>query len=140
MLYAGLLVLHTLIAISIIALVLLQQGKGASMGAAFGSGASATVFGARGSASFLTKLTTGLAIVFFANCLVLAYLSSHRQPAEGSSIVEQYEQKRALEQKDNAAIQTRLQELGGDVPGEGFGVAPASNTAPATPADVPPAQ
>jgi preprotein translocase subunit SecG len=80
--YSILMGLDVLLAIAIIALVLLQQGKGANAGAAFGSGASATVFGARGSASFLTRATGVLAAAFFINSLTLAYLASNRPKAE----------------------------------------------------------
>jgi len=59
------LVVHVALAIGVIGLVLIQHGKGADAGAAFGSGASSTVFGSRGSASFLTRVTTGLAAAFF---------------------------------------------------------------------------
>lgn len=66
------LVLHVLVAVAIVGLILLQQGKGAEMGASFGAGASQTVFGAAGSAGFLTKATAVLAAVFFATSLGLA--------------------------------------------------------------------
>ena len=59
------LILHVLVAAAMIGLILLQQGKGAEMGASFGAGASQTVFGAAGSAGFLTKLTAALAAVFW---------------------------------------------------------------------------
>jgi len=61
------LLLHVIVAIALIALVLFQHGKGADAGAAFGSGASATMFGSRGSASFLSRVTAGLAAGFFYN-------------------------------------------------------------------------
>ena len=64
-----------LVSLALIGLVLIQRGKGAEAGAAFGSGASSTVFGARGSASFLTRLTAVLAIVFFCTSLSLAYFT-----------------------------------------------------------------
>ena len=70
------LIVHVLAAIGVIALVLLQQGKGADMGAAFGSGASSTVFGSQGSSSFMTRATGILAATFFATSLTLAVLSS----------------------------------------------------------------
>ena len=70
-----LLVVHVLVAAAIVGLVLLQQGKGADAGAAFGSGASSTVFGARGSASFLSRTTAILAAIFFATSIGLAYLA-----------------------------------------------------------------
>ena len=73
-----LLVVQVLLSISLIALILIQHGKGADAGAAFGSGASATVFGAKGSGNFLSRTTTLVAILFFIVCMSLAYLSSHR--------------------------------------------------------------
>ena len=78
------LITHTLIAIGVIALVLLQRGKGADAGAGFGSGASGTVFGARGSASFFSRATAVLATAFFLSSLALAYLSSQRTDAPDS--------------------------------------------------------
>ena len=69
--YQLVLIIHVLAAVCIVGLVLVQQGKGATVGAAFGAGASQTVFGSRGSGSFLLKLTIGLAILFFATSLVL---------------------------------------------------------------------
>ena len=88
------LIVHTLIALGIIALVLLQRGKGADAGAGFGAGASGTVFGARGSGSFFSRATAVLATAFFASSLTLAYLSSQRPVApesllEGASMMEE---------------------------------------------------
>jgi preprotein translocase subunit SecG len=74
---AVVLVVHILAAVGLVAFVLLQQGKGAEMGAAFGSGASATVFGATGSASFLSRTTAILATIFFITSLSLAYFSGN---------------------------------------------------------------
>jgi preprotein translocase subunit SecG len=74
------LIAHVLIAASIIGLVLLQRGKGAEAGAGFGAGASGTVFGAKGSANFLSRSTAVMATLFFASSLTLAYLNSNRQP------------------------------------------------------------
>ena len=78
------LIAHTLIALMIIVLVLLQRGKGADAGAAFGAGASGTVFGARGSSSFFSRATAIFATLFFASSLTLAYLSSQRSEAPAS--------------------------------------------------------
>ena len=78
------LVAHTLIALLIIVLVLLQRGKGADAGAAFGAGASGTVFGARGSASFFSRATAVCATAFFVSSLTLAYLSSQATSAPSS--------------------------------------------------------
>jgi preprotein translocase subunit SecG len=82
----GVLIAHTLIALGIIALVLLQRGKGADAGAAFGAGASGTVFGSRGSGSFFSRATAVLATAFFATSLTLAYLSSQRVTSDESLI------------------------------------------------------
>ena len=77
-------VAHTLIAVLIIVLVLLQRGKGADAGAAFGAGASGTVFGARGSSSFFSRATAVCATAFFVSSLALAYLSSQSTAAPTS--------------------------------------------------------
>ena len=69
-------IVHILTALALVALILLQHGKGADMGAAFGSGASQTVFGSRGSTSFLLKITAALAALFFVTSLVLGYLTA----------------------------------------------------------------
>jgi preprotein translocase subunit SecG len=70
-------VFHVLLAFGIVGLVLMQRGRGADAGAGFGAGASGTVFGARGSASFLSRTTAVLATLFFVSSLVLSYLFSH---------------------------------------------------------------
>jgi preprotein translocase subunit SecG len=72
--YTVLIVFHVLLAASLIAIVLVQRGPGATMGAAFGAGASGTVFGSRGSASFLTRLTSWLGVAFFAISLSMAVI------------------------------------------------------------------
>lgn len=82
-----LLVVHILVAFALVALVLLQQGKGADMGAAFGSGASQTLFGSRGSATFLSRTTAVLATIFFLTSLSLAYLSAPARPKSVTSAV-----------------------------------------------------
>lgn len=71
MLYQLFLLIHVLLGVLIIALVLVQQGKGATMGAAFGSGASQTVFGSRGSGSFLFRVTIGMVVIFFTTSIIL---------------------------------------------------------------------
>ncbi|HDZ55730.1 MAG TPA: preprotein translocase subunit SecG [Pseudomonas xinjiangensis] len=70
-------VVHLVVAIALVGLVLMQQGKGAETGASFGSGASGTVFGSQGSATFLSRLTGILATVFFLTSLGLAYYASN---------------------------------------------------------------
>ena len=81
------LTVHVLVALGIIFLVLLQHGKGADMGAAFGSGSSGSLFGATGSANFLSRTTAALAAVFFLTSLSLAYLATHR-PETGGSVMQ----------------------------------------------------
>jgi len=76
------LIAHVLISAAIIGLVLLQRGKGADAGAAFGSGASGTVFGARGSSNFLSRSTAVLATAFFLSSLGLAFLGTRQAPVE----------------------------------------------------------
>ena len=78
---------HVLLALMIIGLVLLQRGKGAEAGAGFGSGASGTVFGARGTSTLFSKLTAVFAAMFFATSLTLAYIGA-RPSAEPSSVLE----------------------------------------------------
>ena len=77
MLQQFLVLVHVVISIALIALVLIQQGKGAELGATFGSAASQTVFGSQGSGSFLLKLTGLLALLFFATSLSLGYIAGH---------------------------------------------------------------
>jgi preprotein translocase subunit SecG len=81
-----LMITHVFVAMGLIGLVLVQHGKGADAGAAFGSGASQTVFGSQGSGSFLTRTTAVLATIFFVTSLSLAYFSGRRQ--EPQSVVE----------------------------------------------------
>ncbi len=85
------LVVQMLAAFVMIGLVLVQHGKGADMGASFGSGASGSLFGATGSANFLSRSTAVCAAVFFISTLSLAYMSNSvgsRAPTEGSSVLE----------------------------------------------------
>src|SRR3989337_2593973 len=80
------LTVHVLVALSIIFRVLLQHGKGADMGAAFGSGSSGSLFGATGSANFLSRITAALAAVFFLTSLGLAYVATHKPQTGGSAM------------------------------------------------------
>ncbi|MBI1889101.1 MAG: preprotein translocase subunit SecG [Burkholderiales bacterium] len=87
MLLTAIIVIQVLSALVIIGLVLLQHGKGADMGAAFGSGASGSLFGATGSSNFLSKSTAVAAVIFFCATLALAYLSNQR-PTAGGGVME----------------------------------------------------
>ena len=109
-----LIVVHILLAVTLIGLILLQHGRGADAGAAFGSGASATVFGARGSGSFLSRLTTVLAIVFFANSLALAYLSAHMEQAP--ALMDRIESEQAAPAKGQEPAPAEKAPAPGDVP------------------------
>nr|WP_086940467.1 preprotein translocase subunit SecG [Thaumasiovibrio occultus] len=82
MLYEILLVIYLLAALGVIGLVMMQQGKGADMGASFGAGASNTVFGASGSGNFMTRATTFLATIFFVISLILGNMTTHSQEEE----------------------------------------------------------
>ncbi len=72
--------IHIIVCIALIMIVLLQTGKGADMGAAFGGGASQTLFGSSGASTFLSKATTIAAVVFMLTCFTLAYMSTHQTP------------------------------------------------------------
>lgn len=115
------LVLHIIAALGIVALVLLQHGKGADVGAAFGSGASGSVFGSAGSANFLSRATAVLALIFFLTSLGLTYLSV-RKPDTGGVMLD---------------VPAPAQTLPGQIPGSAPapkpaapGAAPAPTTAP----------
>jgi preprotein translocase subunit SecG len=80
------LILDVIVALCIIGLVLLQHGKGADVGAAFGSGSSGSLFGATGSANFLSRTTAVLAVVFFVTTFALAYLVTNKPRSSGGVI------------------------------------------------------
>ena len=126
---ALLLVAQVLLSISLITLVLLQHGKGADAGAAFGSGASATVFGAKGSGNFLTKATGIIATLFFATCLSLAYLASNREGP--SSIMESVVDTQTTEQSSMTLQQPNSTDLPPAEP---------QNTDTVIDSDIPPAE
>lgn len=83
-----LIAIHIIVCVALIMIVLLQTGKGADMGAAFGGGSSQTLFGSTGASTFLSKATTGAAVVFMLTSLALAYISGHRT---GDSIMSDVE-------------------------------------------------
>ncbi len=88
-----LIIIHVIVCIALIMIVLLQTGKGADMGAAFGGGSSQTLFGSGGASTFLSKLTTAAAVIFMVTSLGLAYISSHRpvgsiMPTEKATVEE----------------------------------------------------
>ncbi len=104
----AILMIHVAIAIALVVLILLQQGKGAEAGAAFGGGASQTVFGSRGSGGFLSKFTAVLAAGFFVTSLTLAYFASQSGQAPEAGIPDS----RVIEQQNGVPT---LDDEGGDV-------------------------
>lgn len=105
------LIVHMLAAIGLISMVLLQQGKGADMGAAFGAGASGTVFGSQGSGSFLTRATVVLAALFFITSLWLAYFSG--QGVVRKSVIDEAAQ---VEMQNTQPVAVDIPSAPGDVP------------------------
>ena len=91
--YQLVLILHVFIAIAVIGLVLIQHGKGADIGASFGSGASTTVFGSQGSGSFLFKLTGGLAMAFFVTSLILSAMVANQAQRSNQVLMPMQENK-----------------------------------------------
>jgi preprotein translocase subunit SecG len=99
---------HVLVALAIIGLVLLQHGKGADMGSGFGGGASGSLFGATGSANFLSRITAVLATIFFLLSLALAYVATKQRPVEGGGVMDRVrEQPAKQENKPAAAEETK---------------------------------
>lgn len=82
-------VLQVLVAVALIVFILIQHGKGADAGAAFGSGSSSTVFGSQGSGNFMTKVTTVLVVIFLSNSLFLAYLATQNMSKTPVSVLDQ---------------------------------------------------
>jgi preprotein translocase subunit SecG len=90
-------IVHIVVCISLVGLILIQQGKGAETGASFGSGASQTVFGSQGSANFITRSTAVMAAVFFITCLTLGYFAFQRQKESRiDNLMPQIEQQSAV--------------------------------------------
>ena len=94
-----LIVLHVLVALTIIGLVLLQHGKGADMGSGFGGGASGSLFGATGSANFLSRTTAILATIFFLLSLALAYVATKKPVETGGGVMDAVREQKAVEKK-----------------------------------------
>ena len=122
-------VFHALVALAIIGLVLLQHGKGADMGSGFGGGASGSLFGASGSANFLSRATAVLATIFFILSLTLAYLATNR-PREGGSVVDRA---RSEQQSAPAAKDEKKEVPGSTAPAAPAPAAPAAQGVPASP-------
>ena len=129
-----LIAIHVLVALAIIGLVLLQHGKGADMGSGFGGGASSSLFGATGSANFLSRTTAVLAAVFFACTLALAYFGYTAQPAGSGSVLERTAPATPAAPTTPPSPANQIPGGGTPVPAQqGPATTPATN-APATPA------
>ena len=140
-----LLVVQVLTAMCLIGLILIQHGRGADAGAAFGSGASATVFGARGSSNFFSRATSALAAVFLANSLALAWIATERVRGQQSLIKDVATQTTADTSKTSApepdksaatepAPAGETAPAGGTAPTSGTEPAPVQSDVPAIPA------
>lgn len=143
MIQSALFIAHLMLALCLVALILLQQGKGADAGAAFGAGASGTVFGARGSGSFLSRATAILATLFFITSLSLAYFHGNRREAPASvmeSVVNEADEGASMLPADPTAERElpalpASDELQGDLPALPGDAAPTE--APPTDGDAP---
>jgi preprotein translocase subunit SecG len=118
------LVIHILAALALVGLILLQHGKGADVGAAFGSGASGSLFGASGSANFLSRTTAIIAVVFFVTSLGLTYFSSRKTEHKG-----------VMAAPPTAPGQSLPAQIPPTAPAGPAAPSPAGQAAPAAPAD-----
>ena len=122
--------LHVLVALAIIGLVLLQHGKGADMGSGFGGGASGSLFGATGSANFLSRATAVLATVFFLTSLGLAYLATNK-PKSGGGVMD------AVKNAPAAPAKPAPEKPAADAPKAGAADVPAAPSGASKAKDVP---
>ena len=122
------LVLHVLVALAVIGLVLLQHGKGADMGSGFGGGSSGSLFGATGSANFLSRATAVLATLFFVTSLGLAYLATNK-PKVGGGVLDAV--------KSQPAVEKAADKAPADKPAAEAPKAPEAPAAGSKPKDVP---
>ncbi|MCR9091298.1 preprotein translocase subunit SecG [Algiphilus sp.] len=122
--YTALVAIQVLVSLALIAFVLLQQGKGADAGAAFGAGASGTVFGARGSANFFSRATAVCAVLFMTISLALAYLVNDMAQADADSVVERMADEPDAERSGMPAVPEDEAPVSGGVD-EGEGARPS---------------
>jgi preprotein translocase subunit SecG len=110
-----LIAIHVLVALAIIGLVLLQHGKGADMGSGFGGGASSSLFGATGSANFLSRTTAVLATIFFLLSLLLAYIAT-KKPVEGGGVMDAVRTQPAKPEEKKAATEPAVPQPPAEAP------------------------
>lgn len=136
MLTTVLIVLHVIVALGIIGLVLLQHGKGADMGSGFGGGASGSLFGATGSANFLSRSTAVLAALFFILSLALAYTATRRPIEEGGGVLDVIRRQQPAEPvKPAPQVDQKATSPAQDKPAPDTGAVPS--TPPAAPSETP---
>jgi len=105
-------IVHIIVCVSLVGLILIQQGKGAETGASFGSGASQTVFGSQGSANFITRSTAVMATTFFITCLTLGYFAFQRQKESRiDNLMPQIEQQSAAKSAVKPVVDSDIPEL-----------------------------
>ncbi len=126
------LVVHVFLALGVIGLVLIQHGKGAEAGAAFGAGASATVFGSKGSGSFLTRMTTLFALAFFCTSMLLFFLASQRTSSGIGSVIDNVDT--PTQQVDVPAPATDVNSTENDMPAVDTSTNDSGADVPAVPA------
>ena len=134
------LAIHVIAAIGVILLVLLQHGKGADMGAAFGGGSAGSLFGATGSANFLSRVTAVLATVFFLTSLSMTYIASSKPKGGGGGVMDAVSgapKGPAVPGIPSPAAIPGQAGAGGAAPAAAVPAAPASPTAPAASGDAP---
>ena len=102
--YQVIIVIHVLLGLGVIGLVLMQQGKGADAGAAFGTGSAGSVFGAQGAASFLSRSTAILATLFFSTSLLLAVINGHKETGKDIMATPETEQVPAVQGAKNDTL------------------------------------
>ena len=134
-------IFHVLVSIGLILVVLMQSSKGEGLaGSAFGGSLSGAVFGGRGAATFLSKATTVLAVLFMVNCAALAFMSSNRRPGTSASTGESVVTRRAQEERDRFLQQQQEQQqqqqqvLPTDSPAANIKITPGK-TVPTSPPD-----
>lgn len=131
MVYSILVIVQVVVALTLVGLILVQHGKGADAGAAFGSGASGTVFGAKGSANFMSRATAALATVFFVASLALAYLvtGASTVAAGSGSVTDQLTQPTASQSASKDASNAGAPAAGSAESGSKASSAPAPSKA-----------
>lgn len=152
MLQAAIVIVHLLVAVAVVALILIQHGKGAEAGASFGAGASATVFGSQGSATFLSRVTAILVAVFFVTSLTLAYFAKQQasalsgagiptseQPAQPAAPAQPSDDVPAVQDTDGQASQVQPGETGKADASKAADARPAHAAAPSADSDDVPA-